>query len=267
MGGGRTGRHDRRLPGAVARLSGAAPAGQPQHVVAERLGQQYERGSDRDRGERAGQHVTDLDGEHDALDRGDDLAPESRRHRFAQPREQPPCDDVCVAGEPDREHPRAEIQRGVRAQHQDQERVDLHVEARPERRHGVGAARQLAVDPVEHERGRGNRHDGEARARAGQRVCGERGYGGHEHRAGERDVVGRPECGTAARGQRRVEQEAGTRTTGDADRPPQQAQLGADRERGEQRDRADRRRDQRLCRRLCRRHRASGSNHSRGSRV
>ena len=44
--------------------------------------------------------------EHDALDRGDDLAPVARRRRLAQPGQQPAGRDERVARRADREHPR-----------------------------------------------------------------------------------------------------------------------------------------------------------------
>ena len=67
--------------------------------------------------------------QHDALDRGDHLAPVPRGRRPAQPGQQPLGRQQRVARQPDGEHPPADRRCDVDAEHQDQEGVDLHVEA------------------------------------------------------------------------------------------------------------------------------------------
>ena len=75
----------------------------------------------------------------------------------SQGRTQPAATNAYRASA-DREHPRPDRAGDVHAQHQDQERVDLHVEARPERRGGAGAPSDPAVDVVEDERDDDERH-------------------------------------------------------------------------------------------------------------
>ena len=66
--------------------------------------------------------------------------------------EQPPGREERVAGGADRQHPRADRGRDVHAEGEDQERVDLAVEARAEPRRRPGAAGDPSVDEVERER-------------------------------------------------------------------------------------------------------------------
>ncbi len=61
-----------------------------------------------------------------------------------------------------REHPWAEVASDVDAEHEDQERVDLHVEAGPEGGRGAGASCHLPIDPVERQRHRCHGDDGPA---------------------------------------------------------------------------------------------------------
>ena len=79
--------------------------------------------------QRQRQDVCSRDRQHDPLRRGDDLAPVARRQRLAHPRQQPPGDEERVARRADREHPRAGRAGDVHAEDDDQERVDLAVEA------------------------------------------------------------------------------------------------------------------------------------------
>ena len=121
---------------------------------------------------RPGQDVGRRDRQHDPLRRGDDLAPAARRQRRAHPRQQPLAEEEQVARRADREHPRAEHGRDVDAEGEDQERVDLAVEARAQRGRRPGAPRDPAVDQVQRERDGGERHeqrDRRARARTSPR--------------------------------------------------------------------------------------------------
>ena len=90
--------------------------------------------------ERRRQHVRGRDGQHDPLRRRHHLAPVARRQRRAHPRQQPPGGEERVAGRADREHPRAGRAGDVHAEDEDQERVDLAVEARAEPRSSACAA-------------------------------------------------------------------------------------------------------------------------------
>jgi hypothetical protein len=84
----------------------------------------------------------------------------------------------------------------VHAQHEDEERVDLHVEPGTHRRHRAGAPRHLPVDGVERQR-----HGGEGDQRGLRRPPGEQALGNYcgdtadEQRPGERHDVGGPEHG------------------------------------------------------------------------
>ena len=89
--------------------------------------------------------------QHHALGGRDDLAPVARRQRTTQPRQQPAGGDERVARGADGEHPDAGRAGDVHAEHEDQERVDLHVEARAEGGGRPGAPRDPAVDRVEHQ--------------------------------------------------------------------------------------------------------------------
>ena len=147
---------------------GAAAAPQPPHVAAERLGQQGERGGEGDARQRPRQDVRRRDRQHDALRRRDGLAPVAPRQRRAHPRERPPGREERVARRADREHPDAGRGGDVHAEGEDQERVDLAVQLRAERRRRPGAPGDLSVDPVERERDGRERHERRDRRRAGR---------------------------------------------------------------------------------------------------
>ena len=104
------------------------------------------------------QDVRGRDRQHDPLRRGDDLAPVARRQRLAHPRQQPPGREERVARRADREHPRAGRAGDVHAEDEDQERVDLAVEVRAQRRRRPRAPRDPAVDRVQRERDGRERH-------------------------------------------------------------------------------------------------------------
>ena len=69
--------------------------------------------------------------QNDSLNRGDDLAPVAGRQRLTHPRQQPPGYEERVACRADREDPRAGRGSDVHAEDEDQECVDLTVEALP----------------------------------------------------------------------------------------------------------------------------------------
>ena len=89
--------------------------------------------------------------------------PSSAAAPAAQPRQQPAGRDERRSGPRRSPAPTRRAERATYdAQHQDQERVDLHVEARAERRGGAGAPGHPAVDRVEHQRDGGQRRPGTA---------------------------------------------------------------------------------------------------------
>ena len=154
-----------------------------------RHGEPGQRGGQQRLGERVRQHAGRGDGQHDALRGRHDLAPAPRRQRRAHPRQQPLPGEEDVAGGPDREHPRAVGGRDGHAEGEDEERVDLAVEARPERAHRARAPRHPPVDRVERERGGGERDE----QRGVARIDRERGDAGGEHRPRERHPRRGPE--------------------------------------------------------------------------
>lgn len=156
----------------AGRASGQAP--QPQDVTAERLGQKSQRDQQHHGGHGIGQDVGRREGQRDAHDRGNHLGPVAGRERTAQPRLRPTGGDEHVAGRTDREHPPARHRCDVHAQDQNEERVDLHVEARSERRSGAGTPSDPTVHPVEDQRHRRERHEGRHRCPATERVRRER---------------------------------------------------------------------------------------------
>ena len=93
----------------VQRVRGQLGAVQPDHVAAARLGQQQQRGGDRDHPGEAIQHSRYGDGEHDALDRGHHLAPvPGWQRRGGQPGSPSPLWQR-VAGGAIEQHPAAVI--------------------------------------------------------------------------------------------------------------------------------------------------------------
>ena len=139
------------------------------------------------------------DRQHDPLCGRDDLAPPARRQRRAHPRQQPLAGEEHVACGPDREHPRAVSGGDVHAESEDQERVDLAVEARPQRGRHPGAPRHPSIDRVQRQRDGRERHEQRDRRVVGERVCGERDDTDGERGPGERHPGRRPQplTGTA----------------------------------------------------------------------
>ena len=134
-----------------------------------------------------------------ALRRRDDLAPAARRQRRAHPRQQPLAGDEQVARRPDREHPRAVRGGDVDAEGEDQERVDLAVEARAQRGRRPGAPRHPSVDRVQRERDGGERHEQRDRRVVRERVRDQRGDADGERGPGERHPRRRPQPAHRAR--------------------------------------------------------------------
>ena len=198
-----------------------------------------ERGDQEGLRERPGQDPGGRDRQHDPLRRRDDPAPAARRQRRAHPRQQPLAGEEQVARRPDREHPRAVRGGDVDAEGEDQERVDLAVEARAQRGRRPGAPRHPAVGRVERERDGGERHEQRDRRVVRERVRGQRGDADGERGPGERHPGRRPQpvIGTAreaARQRRRHDQRAG-----DADGPARRAEPGGPRQDGQQQHRGD----------------------------
>ena len=133
-------------------VRGVPVAPQPPHVTAERLGKQGKRGDEGGLGQSQRQDVCSRDRQNDPLSRSDDLAPVARRQRLTHPRQQPPGCEERVACRADREHPRAGRAGDIHAEDEDQERVDLTVEARAQRRCRPVASRDPSVDRVQRER-------------------------------------------------------------------------------------------------------------------
>ena len=96
--------------------------------------------------------------QNDPLSRGDDLAPVAGRQRLTHPRQQPPGCEERVACRADREDPRAGRAGDVHAEDEDQEGVDLTVEARAQVRRRVAASRDPSVDQIQRERDGRERH-------------------------------------------------------------------------------------------------------------
>ena len=173
----------------------AAP--QPPRALAHRRAQRHQRGEQEGLRERVRQHAGGRDRQHDPLRRGDDPAPAPPRERRAHPRQQPLAGQEHVARRADRQHPRAGALGDVDAQREDQERVDLAVEARAQRRRRAGAPRDPSVGRVERERDGGERHQQHDRRLARERADGERGDAGGERGPGERHPRRRPPASLA----------------------------------------------------------------------
>ena len=219
----------RRPPAPGARGVAAAP--QPPRALADRRRQRGERGAEEGLRERPGQHVRGRDRQHDPLRGRDELAPAAPRQRRAHPRQQPLAGEEQVARRPDREHPRAGRGGDVDAEGQDQERVDLAVEARAQRGRRPGAPRQPSVDRVQHERDGGERDEERDRRVARERVRGQRGDADGERGPGERHPRRGPQpvAGTARDAARQRRRDG--HGAGDADDPARRAH--SSRKRGE----------------------------------
>ena len=180
-------------------VCGLAVAPQPPRALADRRHEQGERGDQEGLREGPGQDPGGRDRQHDPLRRRDDPAPAARRQRRAHPRQQPRAGEEQVACGPDREHPCAVRGGDVDAEGEDQERVDLGVEARPQRGRRPGAPRHQSVDRVERERDCGERHEQRDRRAVRERARGQRSDADGERGPGERHPGRRPEPVTVAR--------------------------------------------------------------------
>ena len=154
----------RAVSGARTRRVRAPGAGavEPADVAAERLGQQQQGDADaRPCRPAGGSRPGRRDGEHDALHGGDDLAPSTAaaaaRPATATPSRRPAARSAPA---PIGQHPAAVVAGHRDAQHQDEEGVDLAVEAGAERR----SPSRCAAPP-----GR-RRRRGRARRRRGRRA-------------------------------------------------------------------------------------------------
>ena len=165
----------------------------PNDSVSERHGEDR-----RDDRHRVRQHVRGRDGEGDAHRRRHHLAPVAELERLAQPGQHPPGHGEGVPREPARQHPPPGRRRDDDAEHEDEERVHLPVEAPPERRHRAGAPGDPTVGGIEDE-GRDGQHEHGGRDRpAEQRLHRQRGHRagqqppteGHEVRRAERLTPG-----------------------------------------------------------------------------
>src|SRR5215207_3825266 len=101
-------------------------------LATERLTQQDERAGEAELLRAGRKDVGRDDREGDALNSGHDLAPLARRNGATQPGKHQPCRDECIPREADREHPPPRRLGDIHAEDENQERVDLHVEARTE---------------------------------------------------------------------------------------------------------------------------------------
>lgn len=124
------------------------------------------------------------------------LAPPTLRQRPLQPRPGPHRGDEGIAHHADRQDPgpRLAHRQQMHAQDQDQEGVELHVEARAEVALAMPAPRHPAVDTVEQQRDRGERGDRQRVIAHPRRRRERTGKQGDQHRARQRHQVGRPQA-------------------------------------------------------------------------
>jgi hypothetical protein len=219
------------------RRPGGVPSGvQPDHVPPEgpaQRGQRYRQAGHAPGGGQDGGHRHHQD---DALQRRDHLAGLPGRQGDGEPRQAPGGDDEGVPHPTDGHHPEAHVADQGQAEHQDQEGVDLHVEAGAQGRGGLGTPGDLTVHPVQQQRhcGQGDDHGG--RYRPGQRVHRQRERPADQQRAGRGDRVGRTEVSCPAAPQTRAQQRLGGRDEGQRRRPRRPGQADG---RGQGRQQAD----------------------------
>ena len=184
-------KHGEGQPQSLAGARAGTGAVQPDHVAAERLGQQQQCGGDRNHPDEAVEQSGCGDGEHDALDRGHDLAPVPGWQRCGQPRYQPARQQQRVAGGADEQHPAAVVLGHIDAEQQDEERVNLAVEAGAQRGGGASPPRHLAVHRVEDQRAGGQGDQRRDRHRPAERVGNQARDPGDQQRPGQGDPVRR----------------------------------------------------------------------------
>ena len=215
-------------------VCGLPVAPQPPRALADRRHEQGERGDQEGLRERPGQDPGGRDRQHDPLRPRDEPAPAARRQRRAHPRQQPLAGPEQVARGPDREHPRAVRGGDVDAEGEDQERVDLAVEARPQRGRRPGAPRHRSVDGVQRERDGSERHEQRDRRAVRERVRGQRSDADGERGPGERHTGRRPQPVTVATPQAACQHHRHGHGASDADDPARHAETGGPRQDGQQ---------------------------------
>ncbi len=221
--------------GADARACGGEPvAPQPPDVAAERLGKQGKRGDEGGLGQTQRQDVCGRDRQNDPLSRSDDLAPVARRQRLTHPRQQPPGREERVACRADREHPRAGRAGDIHAEGEDQERVDLPVETRTQRRRRPAPPRDPAVDGVQRERDDRERHQDRDRRGLVERVRDQRRDARGERRPSKGHPVGRAQPVGVVAGEPARQSRVRDHAAGDSDDPAGAAEADGAREGAEQ---------------------------------
>ncbi len=125
---------------------------QPPDIAAERLDEHGEGYSQQDAAHLRRHNPRSRDHQRDPLRRRHRLAPVTPRQWRAHPWEHPSRREERVASKTDREHPGAGGGRDLDAEHEDEERIDLAVQLRSQRRLRPRAPREPAVDEVERER-------------------------------------------------------------------------------------------------------------------
>jgi hypothetical protein len=136
----------------ASRVGGVAVPPQPPDVTAERLREERERDREDGTGGSLRQDLRRCDRQGYSLYCRDRLAPVARRQIRAHPGEQPPGREERVTRHYDREHPDPCRRGDLHAKGENQESVDLAVEARAQRRRRLCTSRDPSVDEVERER-------------------------------------------------------------------------------------------------------------------
>ncbi len=206
---------------------------QPPHVPAEGLAQQRQRRQQQHHC-CVGQDLRRRDRQHYPLDGGDHLPPGAGRQGCAHPWCEHSDRNEEIPGDADHQHPGTEGLRYEDTQHQDQERVHLHVEPGAQRGHRPGPSRDLPVDAVEeqcdcaqcHQHRHQHRHrclrrsPGRCRRTRGfHRRRNQCGDATHQGGPGQGDGVRRTQGGAAVPVQRAGEKTVGHRSDQDADHP------------------------------------------------
>ena len=163
---------------------------QPPDIAAEGLDEHHEGDGQQDSAHRERRNLRSRDHQRDPLRRGHRLAPVAPRQRGPQPRQRPSRREERVARKTDQEHPAADRRGDLDAEHEDEERVDLAVQLRAERRLRIRAPREPAVDEVERERDGCERHQRRGRDGPLERGRGQSRDSHRERRARQRHPAG-----------------------------------------------------------------------------
>ena len=128
------------------------------------------------------------------MDHADGLPPPSRRECGSQPRRKRTRSGEGVAQQPGQHDPGAGLLVSPRedGQHEDQQRIDLHVEPRAEVARNPVAAREPPVDTIQRRREQARRR-GAAGDHREARLADQARDECNEHRPPGRDLVRRPE--------------------------------------------------------------------------